>query len=141
MYKRTGWLTACCFIFLLACKKNSGTAPVNNKGDVVIGSYFGMVIPAGVNVTASVSKVSTGQYRFSSNSSLPSFNFQFDTSAAAVISTFLTSDIYYIVPAQNTGSQMLDSAKMTFYTNNKVLDVQLTDKANNARWTYGGKKQ
>ena len=141
MYKRTGLLTACCFIFLLACKKNSPTAPVNNKGDVVVGSYFGMLIPAGVNATASVSKVSTNQYRFNSNSSLPSFNFRFDTSAGAAISSFLTRDIYYIVPAQNTGSQMLDSTAMTFYTSNNVLDVQLTEKATNTRWTYGGKKQ
>ncbi len=141
VYKRIGRLIAGCFIFFLSCKKNADTVPVNNKGDVVIGSYFGIVIPAGVNTTASVSKIATGQYRFSSNGNLPSFNFQFDTSAAAAVTTFFTSNSYYIIPAQNTGGAMLDSAKMTFYTNSNVLDVQLTDKTNNAMWNYGGKKQ
>ena len=133
------------FIFLSACKKNGATGSSNNnnnnKGDVVIGSYFGIVIPAGVNTTATIAKTATGHYRFNSNGNLPSFNFRFDTSAAAAVSSFLTNNIYYIVPAQNSGSAMLDSTGMTFYTHNNVLDVQLKDKTNNTTWNYGGKKQ
>ena len=141
MYKRIAFLVAGCFISFLSCKKFTATKPVNNTGDVVIGSYFGMVFPAGVNSTASVSKTAPGQYRFSSNGNLPSFNFKFDTSAAAAIVTLFSNNIYYIVPAQNSGGVMLDSARMTFYTYNSLLDVQLTDKTNNTVWNYGGKKQ
>lgn len=141
MYKRLAYLIAGYFIFLLSCKKNSVIAPANTGGDVVIGSYFGMIMPSGINTTASVSKISTGQYRFSSTGSLPSFNFKFDTSAAAAIVSFFSNNLYYIIPAQNSGGTMLDSARITFYTYNALLDVQLTDKANNAFWNYGGKKQ
>lgn len=141
MYKRIAFLIAGCFILFLSCKKNSVTDPVNNKGDVVIGSYFGTVLPGDVNTTATVSKIATGQYRFSSNGNPPSFNFRFDTSAAAAVASFLTSNVYYIIPVQNTGSALLDSTSMTFYTNSNVLDVQLKDKTNNTMWNYGGKKQ
>ena len=140
MYRKY-FLIAGCFIFLLSCKKNADTVPEDNSGDVVVGKYFGMVTPSGTNTTASVTKVNTGQYKFTSAGNLPSFNFNYDTSAAALISTFFTNNIYYIIPAQNSGTVLLDSARMTFYTNGSLLDVQLTDKTNNYAWYFGGRKQ
>ena len=123
-----------------SCSKNTGNSNSAASSDVVTGNYLVMnVPPIYVAGSATVSKSGTGKYQFTPGSaSLPSFSFEYD----ALASFFTSPNLVYLIPKQNSNTNLLDSAYITLYTSGaKILSFTLTNRVAGTSWRYDAVKQ
>jgi hypothetical protein len=145
MYRSSTFILTFILLFFTSCKKSSSNTTDSTKGDVVVGSYlefsFNSTGQPTITSSATVSKVGTGQYKFTSNNSIPPFNFSYDALGTTLVGSF-TGDLYYSIPKQVVNNISIDtSTSITFYNSARTLDFTLISKANNKTWRYSGTKQ
>jgi len=121
-------------------KKTGNSNTASSASDDVTGNYLAMnVPPMYVAGSATVSKTGTGKYQFKPGSaSVPSFSFEYDPLA----SFFTSPNFAYLIPKQNSTTNLLDTAYLTFYTSGaKIISFTLTNRVAGTSWMYSGVKQ
>lgn len=140
---RPAFLLLVAIFFIAGCHKNINNPTANNKGDVIIGRFLEFSYTSGspvISASASVTKVSSGKYKFSANNSIPPFNFDYDAFGTTLIGGF-NGDFYYSIPKQTTNGISIDTTVyMTLY-NSRSLEFTLISKSSNKSWNFSGVKQ
>ncbi|WP_028980909.1 hypothetical protein [Sporocytophaga myxococcoides] len=134
---------------LVSCKKEKQDIPA---WDIVTGDYKGLLYISkpkdslGVaqpyyDQTVQIHKVGTDEYRFTpSNSSIPSFNFKYD-SKTSMSSGVIYNEYYYNIYTQTNNGVTVTSNSLVYDKTNPKIGFSIFNGTGDTLWLYTGNKQ